>query len=225
MSEKVIEISRLTKRYGSRAPVLKDVSFSIREREFVTIYGKSGSGKTTLLNIIGGLDRPTAGRVVVDGQDIVALPEDDLARMRLAKIGFVFQDFNLLADMTVRGNIELPLRFSGRRNAHRVDELMRKFEIQNIAEETANKISGGEAQRVAVARALMNNPKIVLADEPTGNLDSENTENVIGAFRVAMKEFGTTVLLATHDIDLAGYSSSRITLTNGKTVVETTKTR
>jgi putative ABC transport system ATP-binding protein len=223
MPGKVIEARDIVKRYNETKNVLDGVSFSIGEREFVTIFGKSGCGKTTLLNIIGGLDRPTSGEIFVDGTGIVGLSEDELARMRLTKIGFVFQDFNLLTDMTVRENIALPLRFSGFRNQAKVDDLIEKFEIRDIANETANKISGGEAQRVAIARALVNEPKIILADEPTGNLDQENTENVIKTFLLAMRDFGTTVVLATHDVDLAGYSSSKIMLKDGVASVETSE--
>lgn len=221
MAGKVIEVNQLVKEYNGRRPVLDGISVSIDEGEFVTVYGRSGSGKTTLLNILGGLDRPTSGEVAIDGQSIIGLSEDELSRMRLTKIGFVFQDFNLLLDMTVRDNIALPLRFSGKRDIGKVEELLEKFEIKHVADEAVNRISGGEAQRAAIARALMNDPKIILADEPTGNLDLENTENVIRIFQLVMKDFGTTIVLATHDRDLAGYSSSKIMLSDGKAVVET----
>jgi putative ABC transport system ATP-binding protein len=221
MAGKVIEVNQLVKEYNGRRPVLDGISASIDEGEFVTVYGRSGSGKTTLLNILGGLDRPTSGEVAIDGQSIIGLSEDELSRMRLTKIGFVFQDFNLLLDMTVRDNIALPLRFSGKRDKGKVEGLLEKFEIKHVADETVNRISGGEAQRAAIARALMNDPKIILADEPTGNLDLENTENVIRIFQLVMKDFGTTIVLATHDRDLAGYSSSKIMLSDGKAVVET----
>jgi putative ABC transport system ATP-binding protein len=216
MPETVIEVDRLVKEYNSRQPVLDGISFSIEEGEFVTVYGRSGSGKTTLLNILGGLDRPTSGEVVIDGQNIVGLSEDELAAIRLRKIGFVFQDFNLLMDLTVRDNVALPLRLAGQRNNSKVNDLLQKFEIDRIADVTANRISGGEAQRTAIARALMNDPKIILADEPTGNLDSENTKNVIDTFRVAINDYGATVVLATHDIELADYSSLKIMLAEGK---------
>jgi putative ABC transport system ATP-binding protein len=220
MLENVIEVEEVVKDYGDGRPVLDGVSFSIEKGEFVTIYGKSGSGKTTLLNVIGGLDRPTSGDVVIDGESIVGLLENELARIRLRKIGFVFQDFNLLMDLSVRDNVALPLRFSRHRDEGKVDDLLKRFEIDHIADKTANRISGGEAQRVAIARALMNEPKIILADEPTGNLDNENTENVIDTFKLAMKDFKTTILLATHDIDLAEYSSHRIMLADGKARVD-----
>jgi putative ABC transport system ATP-binding protein len=173
-----------------------------------------------LLNILGGLDRPTSGSVVIDGESISDLSEDELAKIRLEKIGFVFQDFNLLMDLTVRENIALPLRFSGKEDGGRIDTMMEKFDIKPLANETANKISGGEAQRVAIARALVNEPKMILADEPTGNLDAENTANVMKMFGLAREDFGTTIILATHDKELAGHATARVFLANGKAAIE-----
>jgi putative ABC transport system ATP-binding protein len=220
MPSNVIEVKDLVKKYDGRDPILDGVSFSVQEKEFVTIYGKSGCGKTTLLNILGGLDRPTSGSVEIQGTDIAGLGEDELARIRLRKIGFVFQDYNLMTDLTVRENVALPLRLSRRKSEGRIDELLRRFEIEDIAEVTANKVSGGEAQRVAIARALVNEPMIILADEPTGNLDFDNTEKVIQTLRSIIEDFRTTVLLATHDRELASYSSMRIHISDGKAVLE-----
>jgi putative ABC transport system ATP-binding protein len=220
MAEHVIEVKDLVKKYNGRKAVLDGVSFSVDESEFVMIYGKSGCGKTTLLNILGGLDRPTSGSVVIDGESISALSEDELAKIRLEKIGFVFQDFNLLMDLTVRENIALPLRFSGKEDGGRIDTMMEKFDIKPLANETANKISGGEAQRVAIVRALVNEPKIILADEPTGNLDAENTANVMKMFGLVREDFGTTIVLATHDKELAGHATARVFLENGKAAIE-----
>ena len=216
MAEHVIEVKDLVKKYNGRKAVLDGVSFAVDESEFVMIYGKSGCGKTTLLNILGGLDRPTSGSVVIDGESISALSEDELAKMRLEKIGFVFQDFNLLLDLTVRENIALPLRFSGKEDGGRIDTMMEKFDIKPLANETANKISGGEAQRVAIARAMMNEPRIILADEPTGNLDCENTANVMEMFGLVRREFDTTIVLATHDEELGKSATKRILLSEGK---------
>ena len=220
MSEPIIRVENLVKKYDGRSAVLDGVTFAIDERELVMVYGKSGCGKTTLLNILGGLDRPTSGEVVIDGVSISGLPEDDLARMRLQKVGFVFQDYNLLMDLTVRQNVSLPLKFSKKKDAGRVEELLKKFDIHHIANETANKISGGEAQRAAIARAMMNEPRLILADEPTGNLDTENTGNVMEMFQLVRRDFDTTIVLATHDRDLAEHASSRIFLSDGKAVVE-----
>ena len=219
MPGQIIEVKGLVKKYNGRNAVLDGISFAVSEGEFVIIYGKSGCGKTTLLNILGGLDRPTSGDVLLDGKNISELPEDELAKLRLEKIGFVFQDFNLLLDLTVRENVALPLRFSKKKDGGRVDVLLEKFDIKHIANETANKVSGGEAQRAAIARAMMNEPRIILADEPTGNLDEENTTNVMDMLSLVRKEFGTTVVLATHDTGLFGHATGRILLKAGKAVL------
>jgi len=220
MPDSVIQVRELVKKYNGRTPVLDGVSFAVGEKDLVMVYGMSGCGKTTLLNIIGGLDRPTSGEVMVDGESIVGLTEDGLAALRLEKVGFVFQDYNLLPDLTVRENIALPLRFSKRKEEGRVDRLLETFGIKGIADETANRISGGEAQRAAVARAMTNEPRIILADEPTGNLDEENTENVMGIFGLLRDEFGTTVVMATHDKELAAHATKRIVLSGGKATTD-----
>ena len=220
MAAPVIEVKELVKKYNGRKAVLDGISFSVSPGDFVMVYGKSGCGKTTLLNVLGGLDRPTSGLVAIDGEDIVDMSEDQLAKLRLRKIGFVFQDFNLLPELTVRENIALPLKLSKTRDPEKVSEVMEKFDIDQIAGETANKISGGEAQRTAIARAMMNGPKIILADEPTGNLDSENTENVMNIFELVTRDYGTTIVLATHDKDLSKHSSVRLYLDEGKATLK-----
>ena len=206
----------LVKRYDEKTAVLDGVSFSIQTGDFVAVLGRSGCGKTTLLNILGGLDRPTSGVVEIEGESIVEMDENELANLRLHKIGFVFQEFNLLNDLTVRENIELPLKLSAKTDGHRVARLEETFGISHISNETANKISGGEAQRTAIARAMMNEPNIILADEPTGNLDDENAENVIEMFQVARSEFGTTIVLATHDKQVAEHASRTMHLHEGR---------
>ena len=220
MPQTVITVKNLVRRFDLNKTVLDGVSFAVTQGELLTIYGKSGCGKTTLLNILGGLDRPSSGEVMVDGLSIIDMSEDELSSVRLGKIGFVFQDFNLLMDMTVEENIALPLKFSKKRDDGRVDELLKLFDIAHIAGEPANKISGGEAQRAAIARAMMNEPKIILADEPTGNLDLENTKNVMRAFEIARKDFDTTIVLATHDHDLASYATTKLLLSDGRAVLE-----
>lgn len=220
MAPPTIEVKDLVKRYNGREAVLDSVTFSVEDKEFVTVYGRSGCGKTTLLNIIGGLDRLSSGDVAIDGESLVGLTEDELARLRLEKIGFVFQDYNLLMDLTVKENVELPTRFSRRKDGPGVGELLRKFDIEGIAGEKANRISGGEAQRTAIARAMTNRPRIILADEPTGNLDEENTENVISMLQVAREEYGTTIVLATHDVDLAKHATRKVLIEGGKAVSE-----
>ena len=212
MTDDIIVVKDLVKAYGDKTPVLNGVSFSVKRGELVLIHGKSGCGKTTLLNILGGLDRPTSGDVVIDGESIVGLSEDGLARLRLEKIGFVFQDYNLLLDLSVRENVALPLRFSKRSDGGLVDAMLEEFDIESIAEEKASRISGGEAQRVAIARAMMNHPMIILADEPTGNLDDENTVKVITMLERATDDFDTSIVLATHDEGLAGHDAKHILL-------------
>jgi len=217
----VIVVKDLVKKYNGRTPVLDGVTFSVEEGEFVTVFGRSGCGKTTLLNILGGLDRPSEGEVTIAGEMVSAMNEDQLARFRLHNVGFVFQDYNLLEDLTVRENIALPMTFSERKaDGSRVEGLLRMFDIVGIADETANKISGGEAQRTAIARAMMNEPKIILADEPTGNLDQDNATNVMDMFHLVRRDFGTTIVLATHDRDLAGHSTKMITLVDGGAIPE-----
>ncbi len=214
----LIRAKDVVKRYEDRQVVLDGITLSIESGAFVTIYGKSGCGKTTLLNLIGGLDRPTSGEIEIDGQSLGHMTEDELAATRLSKIGFVFQDYNLLRELTIRENIRLPMIISRKAEEQRVDELLRRFDIEDIAETTANRVSGGEAQRAAIARAMANSPMILLADEPTGNLDSDNTLNVLEMFQIARLEFHTTIVLATHDKELSKHSTRTIQLLDGKAV-------
>lgn len=216
MTPHVIEVRNLVKRYDGKEAVLDSVTFCVDYGEFLTVYGKSGCGKTTLLNIIGGLDRPTSGELIVAGENLALLDEDELAKLRLEKIGFVFQDYNLLLNLTVRENVELPARFSRREKGFSVDDLLREFDIERIADEMASNISGGEAQRTAIARAMTNRPLILLADEPTGNLDADNAQKVISMLQLVRKEFGTTVILATHDTDFTKYANREVRLDGGK---------
>ncbi len=217
----LIVVGGLVKRFNDKTVVLNGVSFSIETGDFAAVYGRSGCGKTTLLNILGGLDRPTSGLVEIDGDNIVDMNENELARLRLQKVGFVFQDYNLLNDLTVRENIELPLKFSGKADGDRVDYLQETFGIDHVSNDTANKISGGEAQRAAIARAMTNEPSIILADEPTGNLDDENAENVMDMFQLARREFGTTIVLATHDTQATKHASRTMRLHEGRMNDET----
>ena len=196
--ENLVVVRDLVKEYGGRVRVLDGISFVIERHEFAAVYGKSGSGKTTLLNILGGLDRPTSGEITIDGMNTGRMSNEELSSFRLSRIGFVFQDYNLFPELTVGENIELPLKLQKRKNGERVRALMDMFNLSSIRSETGNRISGGEAQRVAVARALVHEPKLILADEPTGNLDDENSRVVFEMLGEARRELGSTVVIATH---------------------------
>jgi putative ABC transport system ATP-binding protein len=199
--------------------VLKDITFALEAGGFLAITGASGSGKTTLLGLLAGLDRPTAGRVIVDGVDIGDLDEDDRARFRRGRIGFVFQSFQLIPTLTARENIQVPLELAGADDAGiRADELLDRVHLGDRASHYPAQLSGGEQQRVAVARAFSNRPPILFADEPTGNLDAENGANVVDIMTALNAEYGTTLVLVTHDHDLASRARRIIRLANGSIV-------
>jgi len=216
-----IQVVDLVKRYGNGPEAtlaLGGVSFSVRRGEFVTISGPSVSGKSTLLNQIGALDRPTSGQVLIDGIDISKLSSQDLARIRNRKLGFVFQDFNLIPRMTTLENVELPLAIEGvrpKQRKARAIALLERFGIDSKAKQSPNKLSGGQRQRAAVARALANDPAIILADEPTGNLDSQNaklTMDFLGKLRV---DFGKTLIVITHDLEVAKTAERTVMMRDG----------
>ena len=225
IEEYAIQAVDLKKRYGTGDDAvfaLRGMSFSIQHGEFIAIIGPSGCGKTTLLNILGALDRPTSGKVYIDGIDISKLGNKDLAIVRSKKLGFVFQDFNLLSRMSVVENVELPLIIAGADpllSRRRCMSLLRRLGIAEKAERNVNNISGGERQRVAVARALANDPKIVLADEPTGNLDTKNTEMMMALLKQLNKEFGKTLVVITHNPEVASHAQRVISIRDG-TIME-----
>lgn len=218
----MIEAIDLVKRYGSGESeqyALNNVNFAIKKGEFVAIIGPSGSGKSTLLNMIGALDRPTSGKVFIYGTDISTLPSAELAKIRNKKIGFVFQSFNLLNRISVKDNIELPMAITGVSEKERKKvsmHLLEQFGIKSKAHNKPNQLSGGEQQRVAVARALANDPAIILADEPTGNLDTTNTEIVMEILENLHDETGKTVVIITHNIDLANRTKKVIMIRDGR---------
>jgi putative ABC transport system ATP-binding protein len=221
VEEYAMRVDDLKKRYGSGEDAvlaLRGLSFSIDRGEFVAIVGPSGCGKTTLLNILGALDRPTSGKVYIDGVDISQLGNKELAMVRSRKLGFVFQDFNLLSRMSVVENVELPLFIAGADpvfSRRRALSLLGRLGIAHKAKKNVNNISGGERQRVAVARALANDPKIVLADEPTGNLDTRNTEMMMGLMKQLNKEFGKTLIIITHNPEVASHAQRVISIRDG----------
>ncbi len=222
----VLEARQLAKTYetgGAKVLGLRGVDISIERGEFVAIMGPSGCGKSTLLNLLAGLDRPTAGEVWLDGQRIDGLSETELARLRRRKVGFVFQFFNLVPTLSAVENVELPLLLVGRRRRkarQAANELMSDLGISGKEEAAPAELSGGEQQRVALARALANRPDIVLADEPTGNLDSAAARDVLGLFRDAQSR-GQTLLLVTHDASVASAAERVITLRDGLVADET----
>jgi len=210
----------LTKIYGeaeTKVRALDNVSFSVKKGEFVLIIGSSGSGKSTLLNMIGLLDRPTEGRVLVDGFDTSDLNDNEISAFRNKKLGFVFQFSNLLADLTVLENVFLPsqIQFDSTTN-NRAKEILEKVGLKDQLFKRANKISGGQAQRAAIARGLVNNPTIVLADEPTGNLDSVTAKNVIEVMKNMAKDLGQTFIVVTHERAQFGDVDRIITIKDGR---------
>jgi len=217
-----IQALNLGKRYGSGPTstiALQNVNFKVEKGEFVSIIGPSGSGKTTLLNLLGALDRPTTGKVFIDGMDISKLPNAELAKVRNKKLGFVFQDFNLISRMSAGENVELPLLIegvTGDERRRRATVLLDKFGLGSKSDRNVNKLSGGERQRVAVARALANDPDIILADEPTGNLDTKNTEVMMEFMRQLNVEFGKTVLIITHNPEVAKRARRLISIKDGQ---------
>jgi len=207
----LIEVKEVTKIYGKKT-VLDSVSFNVEKGEILIVEGPSGIGKTTLLNIIAGIDFPDKGTVIIDGVDIFQMSEDARAKFRLENIGIVFQQMNLIEDLTVMENIALPLKLAGKPWKKRVDELLHYLKIEDLKHEMPTSLSGGEMQRCAIARALANDPRIILADEPTSNLDDENTKNIGDLFIKINREMGTTILIATHDPRINYVATSIISL-------------
>ena len=217
----MLQIEKVSKTYHSKGidyPVLKEITATIHDGEFVAIMGPSGSGKTTLLNVISGFISADGGKVILDWQDILTGEENELAEIRQHKLGFVFQDFMLLNGLTIRENIFLPQIIAGKpksqmeQNTH---TLLEVFGIEEIAEKYPAEVSGGQKQRASIARALSNNPSIILADEPTGNLDSKSSTAVIEAFLNAKEKIGATIFMVTHDAFAASYADKVIALKDG----------
>lgn len=218
MNEWVVKADKLKKEYSSmlhKTIALKEIDIELKKGEFTTIMGPSGAGKTTFLNLIGCLDQPTSGRLDILGYDPTKFNEEKLSRIRMEKIGFVFEDFFLISFLNAFENVQLPLIFARNdKNNNRPRDLLKRVGLDHRLTHFPNELSGGELQRVAVARALANNPEILLADEPTGNLDSRNAQELFNLFRELNREEGLTIVVATHNIRL-GYSADRVIHLNG----------
>ncbi|MBX9893244.1 MAG: ABC transporter ATP-binding protein [Chitinophagaceae bacterium] len=216
----MIHLDNIQKSYfmGSQAiPVLKGISLDIHQNEYVALMGPSGSGKSTLMNILGCLDSPTGGTYVLNGHDVSKMPDDDLADVRNKEIGFVFQQFNLLPRLTAAENVALPLIYAGVSKKDRMEramEALKKVGLETRSHHKSNELSGGQIQRVAIARALVNNPSLLLADEPTGNLDSKTSVEVMEIFS-QIQAAGNTVVLVTHEEDIAAYAKRVVRLRDG----------
>ena len=211
----VRSVSKTYRREGTTVGALHDVSLEVGEREFVRLSGPSGSGKTTLLNLIAGLDRPDEGEVVVAGTDVARLPINHASRYRAKQVGIVFQAYNLIPQLTALENVLLPMVALGRGNHNRARELLDLVGLADRSDHNPFQLSGGEQQRVAIARALANDPALVLADEPTGNLDDESAERVMGLLTRAVRERGRTLLLVTHERNLVQSADRSFELRGG----------
>lgn len=217
---KILDVKNLSKIYGkgeTRVRALDNVSFSVNKGEFVAIVGPSGSGKSTLLHILGGVDVATSGSVVINGEDISALDETALAIFRRRQIGLIYQFYNLIPILTVEENLTLPLRLDGRKpDKRQIDTLVQTLGLQDRLGHLPNQLSGGQQQRVSIGRALVNNPALLLADEPTGNLDSENSKEIISLLRYFNKQYNQTVIIITHDERIALSCDRVIAIEDGK---------
>jgi len=223
MTKKVIEIQGLYKDYDTAAgvfPVLKDVNLTIDDGEYVAIMGPSGSGKSTFMNILGCLDRPTKGEYMLDGHSVKSLSSNELAKLRNKTIGFVFQGFNLLARSTLVENVSLPLVYAEDQKELRTKiakNILERMGLGNYFDSKPSQISGGQQQRVAIARALVNQPRIILADEPTGNLDSKTSDEIMKIFD-ELNQIGNTIIIVTHENNIADHASRQVRFLDGKIV-------
>ena len=216
----ILRVEHLSKIYGkgeNEVRALDDVSFSVEKGQFVAIIGPSGSGKSTLLHILGGVDRPTAGKVFLEGQDVFAQNEDQLAIFRRRQVGLIYQFYNLIPVLNVTENITLPVLMDGRKvNQERLDDLLTTLALKGREKHLPNQLSGGQQQRVSIGRALMNSPAVVLADEPTGNLDSKNSQEIVDLLKLSNKQYSQTLIVITHDESIALQADRIITIEDGK---------
>ena len=218
----ILKVENLTKTYGkgeTQINAVDNISFTVNKGEFVTIVGASGSGKSTLLHLIGGVDRPTSGKVYIDGKDIYSLNNDNLAIFRRRQIGLIYQFYNLIPILNVEENITLPCDLDGTAvDKQRLQDLLKTLGLENRKTHLPNQLSGGQQQRVSIGRAMINNPSIMLADEPTGNLDSKASEEIISLLKLSNKKFNQTLIIITHDLEIAKEAERVITIEDGKII-------
>lgn len=223
----ILKVENLVKQYGKGDTLVKaidGISFTVEKGEFVAIVGSSGSGKSTLLHIIGGVDRPTSGKVYVDGEDVFKLNENNLAIFRRRQVGLIYQFYNLIPILNVKENITLPILLDGKKVDEKyLDELVDTLGLSKRVNHLPNELSGGEQQRVSIGRALMNRPSLLLADEPTGNLDSKNSKEIVDLLRLSNKKYKQTIIMITHDQGLALNADRIITIKDGKIVSDEKK--
>ncbi len=218
----ILRVEHLCKKYGTKdteVVALNDASFSVQRGEFVAIVGASGSGKSTLLHLIGGVDEPTSGKVYIDGTDIYNLDHDKLAIFRRRQVGLIYQFYNLIPILNVVENITLPLRLDGKKvKEKRLEEVLSILELEDRKDHLPNQLSGGQQQRVSIGRALINRPALVLADEPTGNLDSRASREIIDLLKISNRKYNQTVILITHDENVALEADRILTIEDGSIV-------
>ena len=218
----ILKVEHLSKIYGqgeNEVRALDDVSFSVEKGQFVAIIGPSGSGKSTLLHILGGVDRPTSGKVWLEGQDVFAQNEEQLAIFRRRQVGLIYQFYNLIPVLDVTENITLPVLLDGRKvNGERLEKLLETLNLTDRAHHLPNQLSGGQQQRVSIGRALMNAPAVVLADEPTGNLDSKNSQEIVELLKKSNREYGQTLIVITHDESITLQADRILAIEDGRIV-------
>lgn len=216
----VLRIENLTKKYGkgqNEVIAVDNISFSIRKGEFVAIVGPSGSGKSTILHLLGGVDKPTSGKVYIDDMDIYGLRERDLSILRRRRVGFVFQAYNLIPVLSAEENILMPLLLDNRKEDKQyIDELLTILDLKDRRKHLPSELSGGQQQRVSIGRALANKPSIILADEPTGNLDTKNSREVLELLKYSAKKYNQTLILISHDMNIASMADRVISIVDGK---------
>ena len=220
--EEILKVDKLTKIYGkdnNKVVALDKVSFTVNKGEFVAIIGASGSGKSTLLHLIGGVDRPTSGKVFIEGEDIFKLSDDNLAIFRRRQVGLIYQFYNLLPILNVEENIKLPVELDGKKvDEKELTELLKTLGLESRRKHLPNELSGGQQQRTSIGRAMINHPAIILADEPTGNLDSKASDEIMELLKLSNKKYNQTIIMITHNLDLASQADRIIKLEDGKIV-------